>query len=483
MGASTAARFDALHRAPHALAISLITVAGAALRFGTLDVQSFGLVETFTAWLSEKDLDSMFSAMSETEGTPPVYYIVAWLWAHIFGSGEIGLRSLSALLGTATIPLAAVVGTKLAGPRAGVVTAVLVAANPLLFWSSQEARAYALLVLLATASVIALLRARERPSTGRLAAWAAIATLILGTHYFGGFLVATEAIVLLVSIRKRAAVLACLAPALTAVALTPLLITQKQEGEELPGSTLRRIGVVAKQLMTGPNIPADWWIAGIVAVCVLLALLAYRDPARRTAAKVPAVVAGGAAIPLAILALAGTDLLAARYLLPALVPTLLVLSIGFAASRATVIALVVVTGASLTAIALVQVNDRYQRVNYRGAAEALGPPKSSRAVVYAPKARMQVYLEDARPMPKSGAPVSAVDVVSLTYTDRGHVTPPRGPSEPPPDGFRLVDRQETSTFTLVRYEATEERLLRPSDLEPLDLTPDDFPTVLLQGPE
>src|SRR5438876_576650 len=80
--------------------------------------------------------------------TPPFYYMLAWGWAKLFGTGEVGLRSLSALAGTLTIPAAYAAGRALSSRRAGLIAAALFAVNPLLVWYSQEARAYALLALL-----------------------------------------------------------------------------------------------------------------------------------------------------------------------------------------------------------------------------------------------------------------------------------------------------------------------------------------------
>src|SRR5215218_3444000 len=83
-----------------------LTVAGAALRFGTIDLQSFWFDESVTARLVRDDLFGMLDRIPGGESTPPLYYVVAWLWTKPFGTGEIGLRSLSALAGTATVPVA-----------------------------------------------------------------------------------------------------------------------------------------------------------------------------------------------------------------------------------------------------------------------------------------------------------------------------------------------------------------------------------------
>ncbi len=70
----------------------------------------------------------------------------------------------SALAGVLTVPVAFAAARRLFSPRAGVILAALVACNPLLIWYSQEARSYALLVLLTSLSLLAFLRAREEPS-------------------------------------------------------------------------------------------------------------------------------------------------------------------------------------------------------------------------------------------------------------------------------------------------------------------------------
>ena len=61
----------------------------------------------------------MLRAIPDSESTPPLYYVLAWLWTHVFGTGEVGLRSLSALLGTATIVVVWALGRRLGGDRAG----------------------------------------------------------------------------------------------------------------------------------------------------------------------------------------------------------------------------------------------------------------------------------------------------------------------------------------------------------------------------
>ena len=100
----------------------------------------------------------MLHEVKGSESNPPLYYVLAWAWAKAFGTGEVGLRSLSALFGAATVPVAYLIGRELASRRAGLIAAALVAVNPMLIWYSQEARSYAVLVFFG-AAFAALLRA------------------------------------------------------------------------------------------------------------------------------------------------------------------------------------------------------------------------------------------------------------------------------------------------------------------------------------
>ncbi|MDX6646594.1 MAG: mannosyltransferase [Miltoncostaeaceae bacterium] len=107
-----------------------LTALAALLRFATLDLQSLWYDETVTAGLVRMDLFDMLGRIPDSESTPPLYYVIAWLWAKVFGTGEVGLRSLSALAGTAFVPVAYAAAARLVTPRAGLIAAALAALNP-----------------------------------------------------------------------------------------------------------------------------------------------------------------------------------------------------------------------------------------------------------------------------------------------------------------------------------------------------------------
>ena len=141
------------------------------MRFASLDLQSYHHDEVITALrVIPGSFGDMLHAVKVSESNPPLYYVLAWGWAKAFGTGEVGLRSLTALFGAATVPVGYLIGRQLASRRAGLVLAALIAVNPMLIWYSQEARSYALLVFFGALSVFFFARALDT-GRGRDLAW------------------------------------------------------------------------------------------------------------------------------------------------------------------------------------------------------------------------------------------------------------------------------------------------------------------------
>ena len=140
-----------------------LTLLAAVLRFATLGAQSLHHDEIVTAGrILGGSFGEAMEGVRDSESAPPLYYALAWGWTQLAGTGEFGLRSLSALAGVATVPVAYLLAAELRDRRAGIFAAALVAVNPMLLWYSQEARGYALLAFLCAASALYFVRALER---------------------------------------------------------------------------------------------------------------------------------------------------------------------------------------------------------------------------------------------------------------------------------------------------------------------------------
>jgi 4-amino-4-deoxy-L-arabinose transferase-like glycosyltransferase len=457
-------------RARYVQALAALTVLAAILRFSTLDVQSYWFDEAVTVGLVKSSFGHMLSSIGGSESTPPLYYAVAWVWSRVFGSGEVGLRSLSALAGTAFVPVAYAAGATLASRRVALTIAGLATVNPLLIWYSQEARSYALLLLLASLSFLLFVRMLNTPRTRTLVAWTVVSALALATHYFAGFMILPEAIWLLLRWPNRRQPAVAIASLLAvAGALVPLLLQQRRmeltsfiTAQSIAGRVLR----VPKQYLIGYDSPSDT-VLGILAACLVAygLWLAYARlvERERRAARICLVIAlAGAGLPV-LMALLGADYLDTRNLLGAWLPALLVPTLGFGARHSGRSGMLAALG--LGAIALfvsiaVWANPRYQRDDNRGLAHALGPVTVPRAIVvtpvFAPTA-LGVYVQPYTIPRGAGVVVREVDIAALPVRGAGltqAATPPRTvPPSPPAPGMTLVERRYTSTYTLLRYRA------------------------------
>jgi hypothetical protein len=407
-----------------------LTALAAAVRFATLDLQAFGEDEAVTAGaVLDSNFVQMLREVAGGESTPPLYYVMAWPWSKVFGIGEVGLRTLSALIGTAVVPVAYALGAKLASRRIGVVLAALVAVNPMLVWYSQEARAYSLLVLTSMASLLLFAYALEAPTRRRLAAWAVISFLTLATHYFGVFLVAAEAIWLLVAWRQQRDVWWTVGGVIAAgLALVPLAIYQADSNRTdwIAQSPLGgRLQGTAEEFLVGPT---GMQLAHVVAIAatlvgVALVLLIWRAKGRERYGAFVAAVLGVTVVlvPLALI-LADADRVLARNLLPALVPLALVVAAGLGAKRSGLLGLAATAGlcaVSLVVVTQVAKSAELQRDDYRGAAELIraGPSAAVVARVNAGHA-LRFYLGEDRPW--DDPPVDELVVVGAW--DPAHVS-------------------------------------------------------------
>jgi hypothetical protein len=300
--------------------------AAALLRLLTLDVQSLSNDEPFTVERAAGDLSALLTSVRTTESTPPLYYYLAWGGERIFGSGETGMRLLPAVLGTLLVPVTWAAARVTLPARPALIAAALVTFSPLLVWYSQEARPYALFALLATLGFLFFVRAlradRDASVARDLALWSLLSVAAVLTHYFAVFTVGAQAVWLLLGradLRGRVA-LAVLPPALTGLALLPLLREQEENvprawtesftlSDQLRGSVQElAVGLRWTWLVQRPGVLA---IFGLGAAAVVL-LVRRGTRAERTAA-LPA--AGVALVVLAgpvVASLVGPNLVASR---------------------------------------------------------------------------------------------------------------------------------------------------------------------------
>jgi mannosyltransferase len=477
-----------------------LTVLAGVLRFATLGAQSYHHDEIVTA--SRILRDGFWHAMDAvgfSESAPPLYYAVAWAWTQLTGTGEFGLRTVSALAGVATVPVAYLLGAELSNRRAGIVAAALVAVNPMLLWYSQEARAYALFALLTALSLLYFVRALERGRRRDSIAWGVASALALGTHYFAAFPVMAEALWLL---RRRGRETGGAFPGIWIVAvagllLAPLLVHQASfaHAEWISNFSLwHRLWETGLTFALGetgdiiarPEHPLLAVVPALIAIAGIWLVFVRGDRAERRAAGLPlALAAVTVVVPLVIALLdSSKDYVLARNLMPALVPLLVALAVGFTlpgARRSGAVLAGLLVAYSLGFSIWASVSPALQRPDWDEVAGAIGEPTVPRAMVTwkLGEASLRYYLSTGsiQVQPSDGFRwwVGEIDFIS---DDKAPPPPARlfGP------GFREVGYERVGRLYVRRF-ATPGPELRPLRLRTIREAPLGFRTngVLLDG--
>jgi hypothetical protein len=461
----------------------LLTIAAALLRFSTIDVQSYWFDEALTVKLTSSPLGQMLSDIPRSELTPPLYYLVAWPWAHVFGTDEVAMRSLSALFGIALVPVAYLLGRELASHVTGVVAAALVAFNPLLVWYSQETRPYSMFALLCALSLLFCVRAAREGTRRPLVWWTVLSAAAVLTHYFAAFLVVPEAAVLAWVLRpRRPALVAGGVVGAVGVALIPLAAYSRSKIgtgyiDQLPLG--RRLIGVPEDYLTGfvvkfgttPEKLLDGIALALAAVALFLVVTRTNVRERQGALIATAAAGVTAGIPGA-LATVNVDYLNTRNVIAGCVPALLLVAVGFGAARVGRAVRLAGTAAlcavGVASVVIVASDNTFHRENWRGIAEALGPARDERVIVVPPasgEVGLEVQIGGLTRVPPAGATVREVDVVTPRSELLGGKRSGR-PAQPQPPGprFRLAERRYEDDFTLLRWVAPQPVRVSPAQL-------------------
>jgi mannosyltransferase len=177
------------------LALFLLTAAGAATRFLFLARKPFWFDECFSVEVARLDWANFLHLLWWREANMSLYYLLLRVWLQ-FGHGEFFIRSLSVLIAAATLPAIYWLARLLYDRRVALIAATLFTLNAYSIRYAQEARSYALLVLLATLSsgfLIAWVRGSARePVRRNQLGYILFSVLAVYAHFYALLLVLAQ---------------------------------------------------------------------------------------------------------------------------------------------------------------------------------------------------------------------------------------------------------------------------------------------------
>lgn len=229
------------------LNLLLLIAACGALRFVSLAVKPFWFDECFSAEVARIDWRNFLHLLWWREANMSLYYVLLRLWLSLdqhFGHDQFFIRSLSVVFAMATVPAVYWLARLLYddgdsnGRRLALIAAALFSFNAYSVRYSQEARSYALFVLLATLSSGCLIAFLRRPTRRNRYGYVLASILAVYAHFYALLLLVAHWLVLrclgLPGAREesRTEILASLRRAwiTIGVAVLPLLIFMAKTG-------------------------------------------------------------------------------------------------------------------------------------------------------------------------------------------------------------------------------------------------------------
>lgn len=179
--------------------------------------------ETLALFVGRDSLAGVVEHVTRERGGAPLHFLFGWAVAHL-GFGLGGIRLVSASFAVASLPLVALLGSRLADRRNALIATAIVAASWVFLFHGVYARMYSLFLFLSLASFLLLLRALDRRTWGAWAAWGVVLLLGVSAHPYGALVFAAQAAFVVLARRdqlRRAAA----SFVVVAVAGTPFWIT------------------------------------------------------------------------------------------------------------------------------------------------------------------------------------------------------------------------------------------------------------------
>ena len=181
----------------------ILTAATAGLVFARLGSKSLWVDEGYSVGVAGLPLSGIWEAVTTSEPNMSLYYVLLHFWISI-SDGEFWVRALSAISAVGVIPALFLAGRRSVGRPAALLAGAFLAVNVFFIGYGQEARSYALGMLLLTISWGLFLRVvEEHPSTRRLALWSVVSALATYAHVLSLLVIAAQPLSLLFLPRDR----------------------------------------------------------------------------------------------------------------------------------------------------------------------------------------------------------------------------------------------------------------------------------------
>ncbi len=239
--------------------------------------------ETLALLVARGSLWDVLTTVHGERGGAPLHFLLAWAVGEL-GGGLTALRLLSAAFATASVPLVALLGIRLAGRAAALGATVIVSASWMLLFHGIYGRMYSLFFCAGVLSYLALAAATEHGGRRRWALWGIASLGAVAAHPYGALVLASQGVyVLACRARVREALVAFGAVAVAGIPFwyTDLVLARRFEvGVGAGGERLRGpLDVLDYLARSAGDFTAGWRpvLAAVLAVAAVGLIRLWRE--------------------------------------------------------------------------------------------------------------------------------------------------------------------------------------------------------------
>ncbi len=178
-------------RLPHWITVLLLLGACVAARLWCLVCKPFWFDEAYSVELARIDWRNFAHLLWWREANMSLYYLLLRGWMHL-GQSPFFIRTLSVIFSAATLPAVYWLARLLFNRRVAIIAASLFAFSAYSVRYSQEARSYALFLLLTTLSSALLIAWIRQPTRFRRMGYIVVSVLAVYAHFYALLLIGAQ---------------------------------------------------------------------------------------------------------------------------------------------------------------------------------------------------------------------------------------------------------------------------------------------------